>query len=181
MIIAVDTYVPFPRALTYATFRDKLLDIAPYMPNVSSIQLTSRQDGDTTVDCVYECLGGGDIPALIKAFLNEEMLGWTEYDTWNLSDLTLNWQIKTYAFTEAVYCAGTNRFLEQGSTTLVESRGELAIDASKIEGVPSFLANQVTSIVTEFLGKKIELNLQQMSEGVCQYLKQVAVDDQIPT
>jgi hypothetical protein len=176
MIIAVDTQVPFPRALVYATFRDKLIDIAAYMPNVSSIQLTSRQDGETTINCIYECLGGGEIPALIKAFLDDEMLGWTEYDTWNLPELTLDWRIKTHAFTEAVHCAGINRFLEQEGTTLIESRGELAINTSKIEGVPSFLANQVASIVTEFLGKKIELNLQQMSEGVCQYLKQVAVN-----
>jgi len=39
--------------------------------------------------------------------------------------------------TEAVHCAGKNRFLEDGSGTLIESRGELTINTKQIKGYRS--------------------------------------------
>lgn len=172
MIIRTDAWVPFPRALVYSTYRDRLLELVPYMPNIRQIELKTRQENGSQVEMVNEWHGGGEIPAAARAILDESMLSWTEQALWDESLYTTDWRIQTHAFTDAVSCTGKNRFIDQPNGTLIQSRGELSIDPSKIREVPQFLAGMVGKVVEDFLGKKIEPNLQQMSEGVRRYLEQ---------
>jgi len=171
MLISAQTSIPFSRSLVYSTYRDKLLELTPYMPNVRSITIkSSRQEGEL-VYYVNEWQGGGEIPVAARAILNEDLLSWTEYNTWNESDFTQDWHIKTHAFTEAVRCAGKNRFIEEGDKTRVETRGELVIDPKQIKGFPSFMIGGIAHVIEEFLGQKIAPNLLQMGEGVRHYLE----------
>jgi hypothetical protein len=172
MKISADTEVPFPRDLVFVTYRDKLSALVPYMPNVRSIKVKGRRAEGNRVFCENEWHGGGDIPAVARAFLSEQMLIWTEYNTWDNAEFSLEWRIQTHAFTEAVHCSGKNYFLEKGKSTLIRTQGQLLINSQKIKGVPSFMVKQVAQIVEDFLGQKIKPNLLQMGEGVGRYLEQ---------
>ena len=172
MIISLNTRLPFPRSLVYRTYRDKLLELLPYMPNVREIEVKSKREENGHIYCINEWRGGGEIPAIARAVISEEMLSWTEHNIWNDAEFTLEWRIKTHAYTEAVQCSGKNRFLEEGDSTVIENRGKLVIDQNKLEAIPPFLRGSVASIVEDFLGKKVGPNLVQMGEGVCAYLKQ---------
>lgn len=175
MLITVDARIPFPRSLVFATYRDRLDDLVPYLPNIRGVEARSRQEKGGRLECVNEWHGGGDIPSAARAFLNESMLSWTEFAAWDAGTYTTEWQIQTHAFTEAVRCSGTNRFIDRNGLTLVESRGELKIDPHKIADVPPFIAGMVSKIVEDFLSKKIGPNLLQMSDGVRMYLEQQSV------
>jgi len=139
---------------------------------VRQIEVKScRRDGNLTY-LVNEWHGGGEIPAIARAVVSEALLSWTDSAIWNETEFTTEWQIQTHAFTEAVYCAGKNRFLEDGNGTRIESRGKLVIDAARLKGVPGLFAGTIASAVEEVLGKKVEPNLKQMGEGVRYYLAQ---------
>ncbi|NET32528.1 MAG: hypothetical protein F6K19_11025 [Cyanothece sp. SIO1E1] len=172
MKISIDAWIPFSRPLVYATYRDKLLELVAYLPDVRQIEIKSQRQEAGRLYCINEWHGGGEIPAAARAVLSEDMLSWTEHNTWDETEFTLDWRIQTHAFTKAVHCAGNNRFIEDNGTTLIESRGELTINPNQIEGVPSFLAGGIASIVEDFLAQKIGPNLQQMSAGVRRYLEQ---------
>ena len=172
MIISVDTRLLFPRSLVYATYRDKLVELVPYLPNVQRIEVKSRREEGGIIHFVNEWHGGGEIPVVARAILSEAMLSWTDLATWNESEFTSEWHVKTHAFTEAVRCVGVHRFKEADGVTLIESRGELAIDTKQIKGVPQLLAGAVGSTIEDFLSKKIGPNLLQVSEGVRHYLEQ---------
>lgn len=172
MLITADIHIPFPRPLVYATYRDKLVELVSYLPDVRGIEVKSRREEDGFIHLVNEWHGGGEIPAVARAVLNETMLSWTDLATWNESEFTAAWHIKTHAFTEAVSCAGKNRFLEYDNGTLIECRGELTIDTKQIKGVPQFLVGPIAHTVQDFLSKKIEPNLLQVSEGIRLYLEQ---------
>lgn len=176
MIISADVRIPYSRSLVYATYRDKIVELLPYLPDVRQVEVKSRREEDGRVYCVNEWHGGGEIPVLAKALLSEELLSWTEYDTWEKSEFAVEWHIETHAFTEAVYCAGKNHFLEDGDATVIENRGELTINPKQLKEVPPFLRGQVARAVEDFLGNRIEPNLRQMSDGVRRYLEQKAVD-----
>jgi len=163
--ISVDSQVSFSRSLVYATYRDKLMELGPYLPNVRSLQIKSRQEADRQVRLVLEWHGGGDIPAAARALLSEELFTWTEYDIWDNNEFTVDWQIETHAYREAVFCAGKNRFLDRGNCTLVESRVEVRIDLSAVHSVPPFLLSQLVNLVEGLLTKKIEPNLVQMGRN----------------
>jgi len=169
--LAADATLPFPRPVVYAAYRDKLLDLLEYLPNVRGIEVKSRTESDGDVRLVNVWHGGGDIPAAARAFLSESMLSWTDHADWKASDFTCAWRIQTHAFTEAVACAGLNRFVEVDAGTRIEIRGKLTIDGTKIRGVPRLIAGRVGKTVEEFLAAKIRPNLVEVTAGLRKYLE----------
>jgi hypothetical protein len=170
MELRADARLAFPRPLVYATYRDRLVDLVPYLPNVRRIETKSRTQEPGVIRMVNVWHGGGEIPAAARAVLSEAMLSWTDHAQWNESDWTCAWRIETHAFTDAVNCKGTNRFIESADGTVLEIRGVLEIDARKIKGVPGFMAGSVGRTVESFLLSKIQPNLVQVSDGIRQFL-----------
>lgn len=171
MKIECDTKIPFPRALVFETYRDQLLNLVPYLPNVRQIELKSRRELQGQIFCINHWHGGGEIPAIARGILSNEMLCWTEHNIWDATTYGLTWRIETHVFTQAVNCAGENRFIETAQGTLVENRGHLIIDPQKLDGIPDLLRGQVASVVEAFLTQKTTPNLLEMGQGVQRYLE----------
>ena len=171
MEIRADARIPFPRALVFATYRDKLPDLVPYLTNVRDIEVKSRKDEGAIVRLLNVWHGGGEIPAAARAFLSEAMLSWDDHAIWNETEHTCEWKIVTHAFSEAVLCEGKNAFVEEGDATVLQIRGVLTIDAKKIAGVPRLLAGTVSKAVEDLLSKKIPPNLLQTADGVRKFLE----------
>ena len=70
MQISVDTILPFKRKLVYLAYRDRLLETQPFLPNVQCLTLKSRMDTPEHSYRTYEWQGGGEIPALIRGYLD---------------------------------------------------------------------------------------------------------------
>src|SRR6185437_10218774 len=110
-------HIPFPRDLVFATYRDEMPKVVSYLPNVRSIEVTSRKENGPIVELVNEWRGGGDIPAAIRAVLSEAALAWTDYASWDANALRCDWRTKTHAFTDAMSCHGSNLFAAEGNET----------------------------------------------------------------
>lgn len=171
MLIKASLYLPFPRPLVYATYRDKLLELVPQMQNVRDVKLKSRQEQNGTVQQAFEWHGKSDIPGMFKAFLSEDLLTWTDFATWKETEYTTDWQIQPHAFREAVTWNGHDRYLEEGSGTRVETEGKLVIDPHQLRGVPGFLSGQVGHVAQEILAKQAEPNFVEMGKCVRAYLE----------
>ncbi len=173
MELRADARIPFPRETVFAAYRDDITKLLPYLPNVRSIEVTSREDRGAVVEMVNEWRGGGDVPAAIRAVLSESVLAWTDYATWNADDLSCTWRTVTHAFADAMKCAGRNVFRDDGpGKTVLEIRGSLEIDAKKIRGVPGFLAGKIGGAIEEFLVTKIQANLVETAKGLTRYLEE---------
>ena len=170
MQISSDAIIHFPRGLVYSTYRDKLADLLPYLPNIRSIEVKKREQEGQLIRMVNVWHGGGDIPAVARAFLSESMLAWTDYAVWREEAFECDWRTETHAFTEAVASKGVNRYFEVEGGTRLEIRGDLTIDAARIKGVPRLLAGKVGRAVEEFLVKTISRNLLDVSKGLERYL-----------
>jgi hypothetical protein len=55
--------------------------------------------------------------------------------------------------------------------TLLEIRGDLFIDASKIRGVPKVLSKSLGRTVSDLLAKRITPNLIEAADGLKRYLE----------
>ncbi|MGF1602594.1 MAG: hypothetical protein ACFCU8_11335 [Thermosynechococcaceae cyanobacterium] len=173
--IDCDTRISFPRPLVFETYRDQLLNLIPYLPNVRDIEIKSRREVQGQLFCINHWHGGGEIPAIARSILSDDMLSWTEHNIWDPVTFTLAWRIETHVFTKAVHCAGENRFLEAESGTIVENRGQLIITPERLEGIPELLRGQVASVVENFLVQKTTPNLLEMGQGVQRYLEALPV------
>lgn len=172
MEIRADAPIPFPRDRVFATYRDEIAQLLPYLPNVRAIEVKSRREEGPIVHLVNEWRGGGDIPGPLRAVLSDAMLSWVDHASWNSESLRCDWRSETQAFAEALRCSGYNLFVEDGpGKTLLEIRGTIEVDAKRIRGVPSFLAGKVGRALEEFLGGRIETNLIETAKGVTKYLQ----------
>ncbi|MBW4463835.1 MAG: DUF2505 domain-containing protein [Pegethrix bostrychoides GSE-TBD4-15B] len=175
MLINASVFVPFPLALVYSTYRDHLPELVQQMASVKQVRLQSRQETNGTVQQVYEWHGKSEIPGMLKAFLSEDLLTWTDFATWKAAEYATDWRIQPQLFQDAVTWAGIDRYIAEGSGTRIESRGELRIDPKRLQGVPFFLTGQVSHLAEEMLGKQAEPNFVEMSRHVKAYLEQQAV------
>jgi hypothetical protein len=172
MEIRCDAVIPFPRPLVYATYRDKLVELLPFLPNIRDIEIKERKDEGDVVHLVNVWHGGGEIPAIARAFVAESMLSWTDLATWHAADFKTDWKVQPHSFREAVTSEGTNRYEEKDGKTRLEIRGDLTIDGRKIKGVPRLLAGKVSRTVEEFMVKLVRQNLLDVSKGVTRYLEE---------
>lgn len=172
MQISCDAIIRFPRQKVWETYRDRLTDLLPYLPNIRGIEIKERKEEGGVIKLVNVWRGGGDVPTVARAFLSESALAWTDRATWRDDKFECDWLTETHVFTEAVKSSGTNRYFEVPEGTRLEIRGDLTIDAAKIKGVPRLLAGKVGSAVEEFLVKTISRNLTDVSKGVERYLQE---------
>lgn len=167
MEIKAEVTLPFSRERVFAAYRDRLAELTEYLPNIQSIRVRERKDLDGgVVELVNEWAGGGDIPAAARSFISESMLRWTDYATWLPSSFVCEWRTEVHAFPGAIKASGKNHYLEAGSGTRLEIRGELVCDGTKIPGVPRLLAKTVGSAVEKVLVGSIATNLVEVGKGV---------------
>ncbi len=171
MELRADTRIAFPRPLVFSAYRDKLSELVDYLPNIRRIEVTERKESGSVVELTNVWHGGGDVPAVARAFLSEAMLAWTDTVRWDETQYAADWRVKTHAFPEAVISSGRNAFIDEGDTTLFQLRGDLTIDPSKLKGVPRLLSGSVAKAVEEFLVKKIGPNMIEVAQGVAKYLE----------
>jgi hypothetical protein len=171
MEIKADVTLPFPRERVFTTYRDRLIDLTDFLPNIRSIRVTKREEVGDEVRLVNEWTGGGDIPKAALAVLKDGTFRWTDYATWKASSHTVEWRTEVGAFPGVVQSSGFNRFVEMHHATRLEIRGVLVCDASKLPGVPRMLANSLNGPVERFLVGQVQVNLTEVAKGVGRLLE----------
>jgi hypothetical protein len=170
--IRSESVIAFPRERVFATYRDELEELLPYLPNVRSIEVKERAQEGSVLRQVSVWKGGGEIPAVARAVLKEEMLAWTDHARWDEGAFVCAWRIETHAFRDAVSCRGENRFVDLGgSRTRVEIRGDMEVDASKVPGVPRLLSGTIGRTVERVLVDRIGPNLVATCVGLEKHLR----------
>jgi hypothetical protein len=171
MEIKSESRIAWPRAQVYAAYRDRLPEIAAYIPDISKITVHSRTPTPAGVKLHNEWVSNAEIPAIAQRFLKPEHLRWDDYADWNDPGFYVAWTLKTRAFTESVRCSGRNTFVEDGAGgTRVLLTGTLEIELRDIPGVPSFVARAIAPQVEAFIVKMITPNLEQVNRSIQRFL-----------
>jgi hypothetical protein len=168
MQIHVDVELPFERPRVFEAYRDRLLELVPYLPNIREIRIVSRVDraAANEVDFVNEWLGGGDIPKVVRGIVDESMISWTDIATWHGDEFAVTWRTEVKAFSGAVTSSGKNRYvaLPSGATRL-ELRGDLTVDGAKVP-VPRLLQRSVAQTAEKIIVGQVQTNLVSIAKGV---------------
>ncbi|MBX2812642.1 MAG: hypothetical protein KTR25_12570 [Myxococcales bacterium] len=170
MKLEADTLIPFPRDVVLSTYRDRLPDLVPYLPNVRGIKVVNREEIEGTTRLVNEWTANAEIPSLLKSLINVEALGWIDRAEWNQATYSCRWQIEPSIFTNNVVCEGVNYYIEDGDGTRLEIRGDLTVNPKGIPGVPSLLAGRVAPVAEKFIVNLITPNLLSVAKGLESFL-----------
>jgi hypothetical protein len=178
MKLEADSRIAFPRPLVFSTYRDRLPQLVPHLPNIKAITVEKREDapggqaGITKMVNLWE--GKSEIPKVAQSIIKPEMIAWIDHATWNENEWTVEWRIETKLFTDNIRCAGKNRYIDDGASTLLEIRGQLDIDLKGIPGVPRILAGTIAPTVEKFVIGMLTPNLTSVAKGLESFLKEEA-------
>jgi hypothetical protein len=165
--IKADVTLPHARELVFVTYRDRMYECTDHLPNIRSIRAIDRKERpDGTVELVNEWIGGGDIPAVARSFINESMLKWTDYATWRSSSYTVEWRTDVHAFPGAIKSQGMNKYLLAPNGMKLEIRGTLVCDPTKVPGIPRMLHGTVGAAVERVLVGAVQTNLVAVGKSV---------------
>ena len=176
MELKADAQIPFPRALVYETYRDRLPELVPYLPDIASIEVESREDqvdgqpGKSRLVNRWRAKGD-DVPKVAQAVIKPEMLAWLDHAVWNAEAWSCDWRIETQMFTDNVRCHGHNVYEEREGITTLRIRGELDVSLSGVPGVPKFLASRVAPHVEKYIVRLLTPNLLAVASGLEKFLK----------
>lgn len=172
MRIYTESRITHPREVVYHAYRDRLAEIAAYIPDIRAIEEKSREDlggGQTKVH--NEWIGDREVPRFARGFLSPEAFRWDDYAEWDDGKHHVHWSIKLRMFTDSVTCGGVNSFREiDENTAAVVLDGDLQIDLASIPGVPSLLARPLKPKVDEFIVSLIKPNLIQVNKSLQAFL-----------
>ncbi len=171
MRIQSESIVTHPCDTVYEAYRDRLPEIAAYIPDIKEIRAESREEKDGEVHIHNVWVGDREIPAFARAFLKPEMLEWDDYARWSDEEKVVRWELKLRVFRDSMTCGGINRFIaETDETTKVIIDGDLDIDLKSIPGVPKVLAKGLKPKVEKFIISLITPNLEQMNSSLQEFL-----------
>jgi hypothetical protein len=171
MKIHASTRVPFPREMVFRTYRDRLVDCQPYLPNVKSIEVKQRADDGAITRLFNVWRARGEIPKIAQSIIKPEMLAWDDHAVWDESALTTEWRIETHMMRDHVKCGGKNVYTIDGDATVLTIDGDLTIDLRGVKGVPSFLAKAIAPAVEQVIVAMIKPNLLEVAKGVGKLLE----------
>jgi len=170
----IEDEVDFERREVFETFREELVELIDFLPNIEKIERTSyeRVDEDTVeIVNIWEATEK-DVPSMARKFVDSEMLQWTDYATWREDEWVCEWEMEVKFLADAIDCSGQTRYLEGGEgTTKIHIDGDLEVDANEIPGVPRLVAGKVGDTVENFVVKLIEPNLSDVNRGLERYIE----------
>ncbi len=171
MRIHSESLIPHPRDEVYLAYRDRLSEVAAYIPDVQEIRVLAREEGDGTVRLHNLWVADREVPSFARAFIKPDMMCWDDHADWSDAESLVRWQLHIRAFSEAVTCEGTNSFhaTEDGATRVL-LEGALHIDLAKVRGVPRLMAGRLGPKVERFIVSLITPNLEKVNEALGAYL-----------
>lgn len=163
--------IPHPRDVVFATHRDKLVELVPYLPNVASVIVEERvADGDVVRLLNLWTVASSDVPAAIRGLLRPEHLTYHDRAAWDGARWRTDWEITITALPEAVTARGFNTFLDEGGETVIQMNGEFVIHPDRLPGVPTFVARAAAPALEKFVVGLLQPNLKKSNQAVQQYI-----------
>jgi len=166
-----DQIINHPRQLVFETYRDRLPELVPYLPNLDRIEVVERSDpGDGSVKLKNLWCGNVKIPKAARPFVKEELMSWYDHASWNPRQYTVDWVFELRVFAEAASCSGHNSFEDlDGKRTRYLLTGELLIDLGKMPFIPRIF-RPLAPRVEQWLINNVQPNLESIGAAVGQFL-----------
>ena len=172
MDIRVVSEIPFPIEAVFLAMRDHMPELAEYMPNVDSIEVTERHEpSDGVIKLVNRWNAAAtEIPAVARPFIDASSVFWLDHATWKRDDNACDWRLEMGFMADRVDCTGRTSYhvIDEGRTEM-RIEGRLGLDLKGL--VPRLLLGKATASVEKFVSKLVQPNFEKTSNALTAYLR----------
>lgn len=153
----------------FLLLRDRLPELARYLPNVSRIEVESREENGDTVKLVSRWFAKAEIPEVAKKFIKPEYLSWRDFATWKKSDLSVDYHLESVVAKSLFEIKGRNVLAPKGDKSELHVTCDVEIYPEKLPGLPRFMAAMAKKPVEAFIKQMLSPNLTSFSSGLNAY------------
>jgi hypothetical protein len=151
----------YPRAIVFAAHRDRLEEIAAYLPDVEKVELRSRtrHAGGREVQHHWWTGSPSALPAVIRPMVPPALLQWRQTTTWDPATHTASWEIEVPGFGQAIVATGRNVYVEERGVCRIELEGDFEFHPERIpqlKAVPTAAVPLVEKGVVKLIVPMIE-------------------------
>lgn len=166
-----------PVEQVYMLVRDKLPEIAAYLPSIRKIECVSMREIDGTHrEIENRWFANIEVPSLVQKFLPAEMFSWRDIAKWDDTQRRVTYELASFFANDLFSASGSNLFEADGKyATRLTVTCHVEIHGDKVPGVPWLLAAKVTPMIEKLIEKMIAPNLTSLGEGLRGYLKGHAI------
>jgi hypothetical protein len=170
MKFEVSDIIKGPVDQVFAAFRDHIVDLVEYLPNIEQITIRERREEGDKVYVFSHWLSKINLPGPAEKLIPEKDRGWDDYATWLNDEMAVEWHFDIPALPKAVKVGGKNRFVAEGENTRMTIQGESDVDLNKIRGIPNFILRGIVPAIEKVALAAIKPNMLKVNRGVEQYL-----------
>ena len=161
--------VSYPVEAVAYTLRDRLGELAKFLPEIDDIELVDRTVHSTDRLSIINLWQGNQqsAPKGVRPFVSRKMLAWRDVAEWYGDPLRVEWRFETLHFESLFTCSGVNYF--EPTTDLsaqIRLTGQLQVYPERVPGVPKFLAKRMGPTIEKWLINMITPNLKQLPRAI---------------
>lgn len=175
MKLHTESVVTHPIEKVFATMRDRLPELVPFLSGAESIEVAAREEpGPGRVRMLNHWQGNKNVaPKAVRPFLTRGLLRWKDHAEWDQQARTVKWRFEAFHFDKLFDCQGENRFesTAEGHTRITID-GDLDIYPERMPGVPRFLAKKLKPKIESFISNLVGSNLADLAGGLQKFLDQ---------
>ena len=169
MKINSESRINHPQSDVYLAYRDRLPEVASYIPDIKEIRVESREQTAAGIKLHNLWIADREIPRMVQGFVKPHMLRWNDYADWNDAGAYCDWRLQIPAFPNNVTCSGRNSFYADGDSTRVVLTGELEINPN-FPGIPRMVARRLAPQIERFIVMLITPNLERVNQSLGAFL-----------
>lgn len=155
----------------YLIIRDKMVELVPFMDNVSEIEVMQREERPRGPKILNRWQAdAGQVPAIARKFLRPEMLQWLDHADWVDAETLVHWRIESAVFKGMYSCEGINSVVADGDGARIVVSGDLSVDPSRIPGLPRLLTKKVLPTIERYFVERMKPNMASLGSGVQRFL-----------
>ena len=158
-----------PRAEVWTTIRDRLPEVVPFIEDIESVTVQSREKTpDGVVRLVNVWRAKPKLPAIVNNYIKPEMLAWTDRAEYQAKKFECAWRTEPHFFTERIKCSGVTRYEPAlgGRGTKVTFEGDLELSVHNLPGVPAIFESTLARGLETFVTALIPKNFRNLIEAV---------------
>jgi len=169
MKINSESRISHPLSEVYAVYRDRLSEVAAFIPDIKEIRVESRERTDSGVKLHNRWIADREIPRMVQSFVKPHMLHWNDYAEWNDASTHCNWTLQIPAFPDNVSAAGRTALFADGSSTRVVLTGTLEINPN-FPALPKLVARRLAPQLEKFIVMLITPNMERVNHAIGDFL-----------
>lgn len=161
-----------PVDFVYKTLRDDLPKLAPYMPNVSSIEVLERKETPDKISMTNRWLAKNLLPPVVDQFIKTNEMAWLDRAEWPAGRYACSWRYEPFIFNEYINASGENTYTSDGTQTTITYSGDVRINFASYPLLPHKLRDKVNEEIEKIIQKLIQSNLDALVDGLEKYARE---------